>query len=163
MAPRPHAQRLLGDLKETRDELRDSILKFTPDQLDWAPKSGMKSVRAMLAEVCAMEEMSIGWAANQKEEDWMAIEERFKSVKSPQEAIELLDAARAKTIQYLERDHADDLQNPIPLLESWHQYFNVTEIEPEELVRWVVRHEYYHLGQLISYLWFLGHDPYKPE
>ena len=33
-------------------------------------------------------------------------------------------------------------------------------IEPEELVRWVCRHEYYHLGQIIIYRWMQGDNPY---
>lgn len=29
------------------------------------------------------------------------------------------------------------------------------------MVRWVARHEYYHLGQLIYNRWLLGYNPYK--
>jgi len=32
-------------------------------------------------------------------------------------------------------------------------------VEPEELLRWVVRHEYYHLGQMITYQWQRGKNP----
>jgi uncharacterized damage-inducible protein DinB len=49
--------------------------------------------------------------------------------------------------------HEEQLQTPIPLPPMWYQYFGgATVIEPEELVRWIAKHEYYHLGQLYTYL-----------
>ena len=55
----------------------------------------------------------------------------------------------------------ESLQTPTPLPESWKQYFPVADIEPEELIRWVCMHEYYHLGQIITYHWIRGDNPYK--
>jgi hypothetical protein len=46
--------------------------------------------------------------------------------------------------------------------EQWQVYWS-DAIEPEETVRWITRHEDYHLGQIISYRWLLGDDPYQRE
>jgi hypothetical protein len=71
-----------------------------------------------------------------------------------------LGTIRAETTQYLRGCSEDDLETPIAVAEDWHQYMGA-EIEPEEFVRWICRHAYYHLGQIVSYRWIQGNDPYK--
>jgi hypothetical protein len=35
------------------------------------------------------------------------------------------------------------------------------ELEPEEALRWIAMHEYYHLGQIITYRWSQGFSPFS--
>ncbi len=44
---------------------------------------------------------------------------------------------------------------------NWAKFFGTTDIELEELIRWIARHEYYHLGQIITYGWIQGRNPYR--
>lgn len=71
-----------------------------------------------------------------------------------------LARVRAATTRYLNGASDEQLRSPIAMPEEWHQYFGPS-VEPEELIRWVARHEYYHLGQLIIYRWLLGDNPYQ--
>jgi uncharacterized damage-inducible protein DinB len=163
METRSHRDRLRANLAEVREELRKEVSKFTDAELDWSPASEheMKSVRGILAEIGAMEGQVSSILLHDKEDDWMAVVEQFNQAKSIGEAIELLDAKRAETIQYLDTDPHADLQTRVRLPDSWEQYFGTLWVEAEELISWILRHEYYHLGQLIIYLWQTGRNPYK--
>ena len=160
---RPHRDRFRANLNEVREELRTEVSKFSDSELDWspAPDHGMKSVRAILSEVAAMEGQCSSILLHGKEEDWEVVDNQFKEVKSIREALELLDAKRAETIQYLDTDPHSDLQTRVRLPDSWEQYFGTVWVEAEELISWILRHEYYHLGQLVIYLWQTGRNPYK--
>jgi hypothetical protein len=71
-----------------------------------------------------------------------------------------LEKVRAETLTYLRDCTEERLETPIPLPEAWYEYFGGARvIEPEELMRRVARHEYYHLGQLITYRWQRGNSP----
>ncbi len=71
-----------------------------------------------------------------------------------------LEDIRRETLRYLDSLSDDDLHKPVEMPESWHQYTG-PRLEPEEMIRWIARHEYYHLGQLIYNRWLLGYNPYK--
>jgi len=78
-----------------------------------------------------------------------------------QSALQVLERVRAQTLSYLNDCSEERIETPVPLLEAWHGYFGGPTVEPEEIIRWVARHEYYHLGQIIIYRWMLGDNPYK--
>jgi uncharacterized damage-inducible protein DinB len=95
--------------------------------------------------------------------DWKDAESSLGLDRSePGSAIEALARVREETQSYLNACSEEQLETPIPLPEVWHVYWGPT-IEPEEVIRWVARHEYYHLGQFITYRWTLGDNPYKRE
>jgi hypothetical protein len=50
----------------------------------------------------------------------------------------------------------------VPVPKEWEVYWG-SAIEPEEVARWIARHEYYHLGQIISYRWILGDNPLQRD
>ena len=137
---------------------------MTPEEMDWAPGPEMKSCRALLQEMGTMERVCIRWLTEQKSLSWP---ETWESVawpgSDPEAALASLDRVREETLGYLERTSEEQLQTPIPLPEGWEGYFGGPTVEPEEMVRWIGRHEYYHLGQLITYRWIRGDNPYKRE
>jgi uncharacterized damage-inducible protein DinB len=163
MSGRPHSERLLKNLKEIRTELNGEIQRIKPEQWDWAPGPEMKTFRALLLEIGAMEKVCIHWVARREMLDW---EEVQKSLgwqgTDPTAAIESLARVRSETIQYLERCTEEQLQTPVAVPGEWRQYWG-EKIEPEEAFRWVAQHEYYHMGQIIIYLWIQGDNPYKRE
>jgi uncharacterized damage-inducible protein DinB len=161
MPTRPHADRLLADLDEVRQELIREASRIPPQHLNWAPATGMKSYRDLLIEIGAIESENL-YLVIQGKADWDAAMARVGG-KGPDVMAVLNDLARgrAETVAFLEKATEEDLQRPIPLPETWYVFFGgLTEIEPEELFRWIVRHEYYHLGQIITMRWIQGHNPY---
>ena len=156
---RPHKDRLIYDFGEIRTELTAEVAKLKPEEFNWAPRPDMKSFKALLQEIGSMEKLSINWVAKQEMLDW---ETAVAWSGDTAEAImNDLEAVRAETLAYLEGCTEEKLQTPIPVPDAWRQYIPFEAIEPEELVRWPARHEYYHLGQIITYRWTLGDNPYK--
>lgn len=159
MQGRPHAERLRYDLDEIRNELITVARKFPPEELDRTPAPGMKSCKALLQEIGAMEALNLRWVSHQEMLDWQAVWETLEG-DSIEAVLAALEPVRAETLAYLDNCTEEQLQTPIPLPEAWRQFFDgASVIEPEELLRWIVRHEYYHLGQLIIYRWMRGDSP----
>ena len=160
---RPHKERLLHDLNEIRTELAGEIGKLNPEEIDYSPspENKMKTVKDLLQEIGTMEKITIGWLIEGKMAPWETAVAWSGS--TAESTMKDLEAVRADTLRYLSDQTEESLQTPVPLPQEWHQYFPVKDIEPEEMLRWVCRHEYYHLGQIISYRWILGDNPYaKP-
>lgn len=163
MAGRPHRERLIQDLNGIRTELAAEIQRLKPDEFDWAPRPDMKSFRALLHEIGTMEKVCVGWLIHQAVLDWKDAESSLGLDRDePGTAIEALGRVREETQSYLNSCSEETLQTPVLLPEEWHVYWGPT-LEPEEMIRWVARHEYYHLGQFITYRWTLGDNPYKRE
>lgn len=156
---RHHADRLRQDLREIRAELTQVVRELAPAGLDWAPRPDMRSVKHLLQEIGAMEEINRLWAAHQQIGDWKAIWQSLDK-DNVESTLSALEAVRTETLTYLDGCTEEQLQTPIPLPETWQQYFEgASVIEPEELLRWVARHEYYHLGQLITYSFLRAPGP----
>lgn len=164
MARRTHSERLKHDLADIRTELTDAVAGIPAEGIDWAPAGGMKSYRALLQEIGAMEAVCAEYATTGSTADWETLFESIgKSGSDGASMLRDLDAVRRKTLTYLDACSEEDLERPIPLVEAWQGYFGgAKEIEPEELIRWICRHEYYHLGQIIICRWQQGHNPYSP-
>jgi len=162
MTGTPHRDRLLWDLNTIRKELEEEAGRITPEELDWAPAEGMKTLRELLAEIGTMEALTVSWLADRKQADW---QETWNGILCPGEGREAVMARlaqiRQRTLAYLEAATEELLETPEPLPPSWVQYFPSPELEPEELVRWIGKHEYYHLGQIITCRWIRGDNPYK--
>jgi uncharacterized damage-inducible protein DinB len=160
MAGRTHKERLIKDLNEIRGELRKELALVKPENFEWAPEPSMKSYKALLLEIGTMEKLCAGWMADKKMEGWGEAETSLGWDGTDVESLlASLEKVREKTLAYLESCTEEQLQTPIDMPVEWHQYMGPT-VEPEELVRWICRHEYYHLGQVVSYLWIQGHNPY---
>jgi hypothetical protein len=161
MSGRPHSQRLLGELAETRKELNGEIERIPPDKWDWTPGPEMKSYRALLLEIGAMERICAHWVIHREMLSWEDVQKALSwQGNDPKAAIESLARVRADTVQYLERYTEEQIQTPMSVPEEWQQYWG-KQIEPEEVFRWISRHEYYHLGQIIIYHWIRGDNPLK--
>ena len=154
---RPHSERLLRSLKDVRAELVETLTAIPDDQALWTPADGMKSYLALLQEIGTMEKLTIAWLAEGKELPWdMAA---YVSGDNLASALRDLEVILTETKAYLETASEDKLETPIPVPAEWQQYMGA-ELEPEEALRWVAMHEYYHLGQIITYRWSQGHSPY---
>ena len=161
MEGRPHRDRLLNDLEQIRKQLIGEVQRMKPEELDWAPRPDMKSCRALLMEIATMEKGRMHWLSDREILDWKEIENSLAwPDKEPQSALNALERVRADTLAYLKHRTEAELESAISVPEEWQRHLGAT-IEPEEIVRRVARHEYYHLGQLITYRWILGDNPYK--
>jgi uncharacterized damage-inducible protein DinB len=162
MEARPHRDRLLYELNEIRKELIAEVHRLKPEEYDWAPRPDMKSCRALLQEIGTMEKICVHYLERLEMLDWNEVAGTLAPPGGDATAaLAGLEQVRLQTVSYLNDSSEERLQTPVSLPESWHQYFDSPAIEPEEMLRWVARHEYYHLGQFITYRWILGDNPYK--
>lgn len=158
MANDTHKARLLKELKEIREELLETARPIKPEEFDWPPRPGMKSAKALLQEIGTMEKVCLSVLAGGPELEWeKAVQWSGNDLNS---ILKDLEDIRRETLRYLDSLSDDDLHKPVEMPESWHQYAG-PRLEPEEVIRWIARHEYYHLGQLIYNRWLLGYSPYK--
>jgi hypothetical protein len=142
--------------------LAEEVRRIKPEELDWTPAPEMKSSRALLQEIGTMERICVAWLTDHKVLNWQDVWDSLdRGSTEPGALLSALEDVREKTLQYLGGCNEERLQTPVPLPEEWHGYFDGPSVEPEEMLRWVSRHEYYHLGQLITYRWILGDNPYK--
>ena len=156
---RPHGQRLRSDLAEIRAQLLQTVQTLTPDELDWSPRLdlNMKSFKQILQEIGTMEKVTCHMAQHHEELDWNVAWQSLDKNDSA-ELLAALTAIRAETLAFLDGCTEAQMQTPLPLTPEWQGYFHAPVVEPEELLRWIVRHEYYHLGQLVTYQWQRGNN-----
>jgi uncharacterized damage-inducible protein DinB len=69
-----------------------------------------------------------------------------------------LESLREETIQQYKKLPEEDLLKEFEIAGHPDQKFS-----PEEAMRYMIQHEYYHLGQLIYNRWMLGYNPYTKK
>lgn len=154
-------ERLMADLKSVRSELFKEAEAIKPEEFAWEPRPGMKSAKALLQEIGTMEKVCVHHLKTGKTVSWdQAVS---WSGNDAQAIMGDLDKIRKETLAHLKGLSDADLDRPHQLPKEWEQYFGGPAVAPEEMIRWVTRHEYYHLGQLITYRWLLGYNPYQQK
>lgn len=144
------------NLQEIREELIDTVQNMTENELNWVPKEGMKSAKSLLIEIAAGEIWLDSFLTNPGEK--LSWKEAFKQVKGNDlpSLLSELASLRQNTItifsQYTEKELFEEKQWPNDPEKTF---------SPEETMRYLIQHEYYHLGQLIYNRWIQGHNPYK--
>ncbi|MEX2242250.1 MAG: DinB family protein [Fimbriimonadaceae bacterium] len=74
---------------------------------------------------------------------------------------EVLRTVRAGTLEFLGSLSEEELATPAPFPERWFESLRLPSVPLSEAFRSIAQHEWYHTGQLVSYLWARGDDPYK--
>jgi len=99
MSNRTLKSRLLFDISDVRKELTKEVQELKPEELDYVPREGvkMKSIRAILEEVGAMEAVSVHMITDGNELDWgEALSTMAMANVDPQGALQALAPIRAK-------------------------------------------------------------------
>ncbi len=165
---RSSKERLMQELSKIRTELKEEVARMRPEHFDWAPAREMKTCRDLLVEIATTEKFAAAWLTRQAGGKWDDGHEWSNAEASVKwqgndsgSALRALDGARSETFRYLNGCTEALLLTPLPLSPGLIEEFGSPEIEAEEILRWIARHEYYHLAQLITYRWILGDNPYK--
>lgn len=151
-------EKWLQNLKENRDELLETVTGITPEEFVWEPRPGMKSAKDLLTEIAAGEIWLNHFLSSP--ENKITWDNAFKQVKAKTlpEILEELEKVRENTIQRFKNFTEEDLIQEYELPGHPDQKFS-----PEEAMRYMIQHEYYHLGQLIYNRWLLGYNPYQKK
>ncbi len=157
---------VMSDLTDVRSQLLEVAMKLTPEELKWFPRQDMKSALAILREIIEVEDCLCKFL-----EGTAALESDIRFERDDLDStISELSRVRTNSIKLLQnytdeellksRSNPGDSDFKRSLPAPW------TILASEKFIAlqvWnaMVRHEYYHVGQLISYRWILGHNPYK--
>lgn len=139
----------------------DSVLRrLTPELMEWAPAEGMRTVAGQLAEIVEVEvplvpRLKEGLQPSDPEIAAIVGEHTLENLKRA-----LVDV-RNRTLEYLDSLTVEELAEEVPSGEAWFGTLWLPVMPRAEHFRNIAEHEFYHVGQLISYLWSRGDDPYK--
>ena len=130
------------------------------DLLSWAPSPGMRTVSGQLIEIAGSELQTI---AMMREGRWVSDDEVKRLIGDTSDRSNLLvflESVRNDTLAYLAGLSDEALVSEVEL-KGWHESIGLPSVPRGEALRGIAQHEYYHLGQLVSYLWARGNDPYS--
>lgn len=150
---------VLARLSHTRDALDEVLAHVAPDQMTWAPKEGMRTVAGQLVEIAATELQILARLTegrNVSDDDVRAqigAYEDFETLKA------FLVEVRNQTLAYLASISDDQLAEPVAI-QGWHESIGLPKTPRAEIFISVCQHEGYHTGQLVTYLWAKGDNPY---
>lgn len=140
--------------------MNEVLARLTPEMLDWAPAEGMRTVRGQLIEII---EVEIPLATYAKESRLPTDEEFAAAMGKPEtleELITKLQEVRQKTLDCLDSLTDAELEEAVPT-NAWFGSFWQPELPRAELFLNIAAHELYHIGQLVTYLWLRGDNPYE--
>ena len=154
----PTSDFLVARLAVTRADLKDVLDHLTEDCLRWKPAPGMHSVGDLLCEIARKDMEIIGWLRNG---EWPDDEpDPFDPETATLAEMKAgLDHTRIQTLNYINQQTDEQLEELITLPERWWEALRLLECPKSEMIRNISAHEWYHTGQLITYLWSQGQNP----
>lgn len=143
-----------------RRDLDECLERMTPDMLGWAPQKGMRTVAGQLVEIVATEMQLVTLLS---EDRWIDDPEALAILGGSDDLEKLKTATqevRERTLGYLNSLSEEELAEEVEFGGGWMGSLGLTAVPRAEVFVNIADHEWYHVGQLTSYLWARGIDPY---
>jgi uncharacterized damage-inducible protein DinB len=151
---------IVGRLNYTRGWLESVLPRLTQEMLDWAPAEGMRTISGQFIEIISVEAPLVPAL----KENRQISDEEFDLILPDPKSLEGLKSSlievRGRTLAYLNSLSEDELIEEVSL-PQWYGAYWPNPFARGEHFRNIAEHEFYHAGQLISYLWMRGDDPYQ--
>lgn len=132
-----------------------------PGWMDWAPADGMRTLGGQLLEIAATEHQLISLL---RDDLWVDDDEYRDSLGNWNDFGVLRTAiadARKNTLRYLDSLSEEGLAEEVEFGGGWFGPLGLPTIPRAEVFVNIADHEWYHVGQITSYLWARGIDPYR--
>ena len=140
----------------------DSCLKrLSPEMMAWAPAAGMRTIGGQLAEIISVEVPLVPRLKDGRQPSDAEVNAIIGDENDLQNLLLVLTETRNQTLNYLESLSDEELAEEIPSGDAWFGTMWLPSMPRAEHFLNIAEHEFYHTGQLISYLWSRGDDPYK--
>ena len=155
------AQLIRASLSSSRKELSEVFPRLSDEILSWAPAEGMRTIQGQLVEIIGTELSILEHLKGMPDRNSEEVDGALFACKSVHELKAKLDEVRSETLGHL--DSLDDvgLNASAGVSEGFSDWLDLKPTPVSELFRYIARHEAYHTGQLVSYLWARGDNPYK--
>lgn len=151
--------RLIKRLELVREDLTELYPQLQKLEINWAPSKGMRTIGGQLKEIASTEKEIFARIEGNLHPDFELISQECER-QTLNEYITLLNEIRAKTSNYIQNSSEEELLTPLPMPHNWFFALQMAQAPPSELILWIAQHEWYHTGQLTSYLWMNGNNPY---
>jgi len=148
-------------LAAIRRDLDEILTRLTPEIPAWAPAPGMRTVSGQIVEIVATEMQLI---ACLKDQPWIDDDEAVEIIGDCNNVDNLRKAVvefRRQTLEYLDSFTETQLAEEVPYGAGWFGSLGLPAIPRAEVFLNIADHEWYHTGQLTSYLWSRGDNPYE--
>ena len=152
---------LKARLAIVRRDFDEILARLTQEHLSWSPLPGMRTISGQIVEIIATE---IQLVACLKDLPWIDDDEAAVMIGDCNSIDNLRQAAqnfRRQTLEYLDSFTESELAEEVPYGAGWLGSLGLTTIPRSEVFLNIADHEWYHVGQLTSYLWARGDNPYK--
>ncbi|MGC4043669.1 MAG: DinB family protein [Armatimonas sp.] len=144
-----------------RRDLEDILGKLTPELLPWAPAEGMRTISGQLVEIVATELQLIALLKRGEHISDEAAAEIIGDCGNLENLRRAVSDFRQQTLDYLDSLSEAELAEEVPFDGGWLASLTLPTIPRAEVFLNIADHEWYHVGQLTSYLWARGEDPYS--
>lgn len=155
------SQFIKASLSSARTDLNEALARVTDEMLDSAPAIGMRTLKGQFIEILATERQLIDAVTGADKRSFSEIEHELMKVQTVKEIASHCENVRRETIALIDQLGEERLGEPVTLSKGFAAYLGLESVPAAELFRYVARHEAYHTGQIVSYLWARGDDPYK--
>ncbi|HTQ11431.1 MAG TPA: DinB family protein [Fimbriimonadaceae bacterium] len=151
---------VVARLASVRAALEEAVSRLDERFLDWVPANGMRTVRGQLLEIVGTEIQFMARLRDGESLAWEHAEARIHD-RSLAGLKQELAKRREETLAYIASQPDEWLEQPAGFPTSWQETLGLTDAPVAEVLRGLAQHEAYHTGQLVSYLWARGDDPYQ--
>lgn len=144
-----------------RRDLEEIVDRLTPDLMAWAPAQGMRTISGQLVEIIATEMQLIALLKDGERISDPAAQEIIGDCGNLDNLRRALIDTRQRTLDYLDSLSETDLAEEVPFDGGWLASLTLSTVPRAEIFVNIADHEWYHVGQLTSYLWSRGDNPYS--
>jgi uncharacterized damage-inducible protein DinB len=151
---------LKARLSTVRRDLDPIVNRLTPDLLGWAPAAGMRTIAGQLVEIAATEMQLIARLKEGRQISDAAAKEMLGDCNSLDNLQRALFDVRHQTLAYLDSLSEVELAEEVSFDGGWFGSLMLPTVPRAEIFVNIAGHEWYHVGQLTSYMWARGDNPY---
>lgn len=150
-----------AELDSVRSDLAEMFPHLTDDLLPWAPTEGMRTIHGQFVEIIVTERWMMDRIQGLPKWDYPEGEAPLWETATLSGLLRELNETRSATLALLASMSDERLASSVELSAGYSGYLHLNPVPTEEVFRFIARHESYHAGQLVSYLWARGNDPYS--
>jgi hypothetical protein len=148
----------LGFVRRDLDELLEHV---TDGAVKWAPADGVRPLDDQFLEIAMNEVMSIALLRDGVTLSHAEAEATLVHDGTVGALKEVLVDVRQATLSYIEALSEEELAEAVEASNPWFASFGLKKVPRYDALTSIALHEHYHVGQLITYLWTMGDDPYS--
>lgn len=152
---------IIAGLASVRKELSEIYPHLNDDMLDWAPAKGMRTIHGQFVEIAATEKGIVDVLNGGDRQPQKEIEKELWACTTLGDLLNAIGDIRLDTLEFIVKLDEAQLSADAGLSPGFSKWLELEVVTVEEALRFLVRHESYHCGQLFSYLWAKGNDPYQ--